>query len=146
MTEQKVFEHISNLAGDYKCWDNTISHDEALVLYSLLEELKKYRGERRIKSMTEQEAIDGLKNLFSEHELDLPCTDSLKILHIAIEALEKQIEKKPDLWGDGYADGELVYDMYNCPNCGVSYEIEFDKYNYCPKCSQKLDWSEEDEE
>lgn len=40
--------------------------------------------------MTEQETIQGLKNLFSEHELDLPCMDSLEILHMAIEALEKQ--------------------------------------------------------
>lgn len=39
--------------------------------------------------MTAQETIQGLKNLFSEHELDLPCMDSLEILHMAIEALEK---------------------------------------------------------
>lgn len=44
--------------------------------------------------MTNQEAIKGLNNLFSEHELTLPCTDSLEILHMSVVALEKQIPKK----------------------------------------------------
>lgn len=44
--------------------------------------------------MTNQEAIKGLNNLFSEHELTLPCTDSLEILHMSVAALEKQIPKK----------------------------------------------------
>lgn len=72
--------------------------------------------------------------------------NQIELQKVTIAALEKQIAKEPELWGDGYADGELVYDMYNCPNCGVSYEIEFDKYNYCPKCGQRLKWSEEDAE
>lgn len=46
-------------------------------------------GENKVKQMTTQEAIQGLKNLFSEHELDLPNMDSLEVFHIAIEALEK---------------------------------------------------------
>ena len=40
-------------------------------------------------SMTENKAINGLKNLFIEHELDLAHTDSLKVLQIAIKALEE---------------------------------------------------------
>ena len=39
--------------------------------------------------MTENKAISGLKRLFSEHELDLPCTESLEVLHTAINALEE---------------------------------------------------------
>lgn len=59
-----------------------------------------------------------------------------------IEALEKQVTKKPHLWGDGYYNGELIIDMYNCPNCNESYELYYETYDYCPKCGQKLDWSE----
>ena len=55
------------------------------------------------------------------------------------EAVEKQKPKKPHIWGDGYADGQLVCDMYDCPNCGESYEIDYDHYNYCPNCGQKID-------
>lgn len=63
-----------------------------------------------------------------------------------IEAREKQIPKNPYIWGDGYYNGELIFDMYDCPNCEKSYEIEFDKYDYCPSCGQKIDWSEADVE
>ncbi len=28
----------------------------------------------------------------------------------------------------------MVYDMYDCPGCGESYEDDYDDYKYCPKC------------
>lgn len=94
--------------------------------------------------MTENEAIKGLKNLFSEHELDLPCTDSLEVLHMAIQALEEvqqyraigtveEIKKyfnenRKAGYKHGYSDGyvkaidsfvkeiETEYDNDACPN------------------------------
>lgn len=57
----------------------------------------------------------------------------------ALEALEKQKPKTPDIWGDGYSDGQLVYDMWDCPNCGESYEIDYHDYKYCPNCGQRID-------
>lgn len=54
------------------------------------------------------------------------------------EAVEKQKPKTPDIWGDGYSDGTPVYDMYDCPNCGKSYEIECNHYRYCPECGQAM--------
>lgn len=65
-----------------------------------------------------------------------------KAFDMAIKALEKQIPKKPYLEGDGYADGHLVYDTWICPCCSKSYEVDYDDYDYCPNCGQKLDWSE----
>lgn len=51
--------------------------------------------------------------------------------------------KKPTYEGDGYApDGTFVYDTWECPNCGEYYEVDYDDYDYCPKCGQKIDWSE----
>ena len=61
---------------------------------------------------------------------------------LAIEALEKQIPKKPTLSGDGYWDGELVLDTWECPNCDKDYEVDYDDYDYCPNCGQKIDWSD----
>lgn len=50
--------------------------------------------------------------------------------------------KKPTYEGDGYApDGTFVYDTWECPNCGEYYEVDYDDYDYCPKCGQKIDWS-----
>ena len=104
--------------------------------------------------MTIQEAIEDLKEIFSEHELDLPWQDTLKVLNIAIKcmeeveqyralgtveelkkALEKQVAKKP-----------IEKEFYNMPHCscpicesGLYYEQE-----YCDECGQALKWGEED--
>ena len=53
-------------------------------------------------------------------------------------AVEKQTARRPDYEGDGYADGHLVYDTWICPCCGKHYEVDYDNYNYCPDCGQKL--------
>lgn len=64
-----------------------------------------------------------------------------------IEAREKQIAKKPTYEGDGYTpDGTLVYDTWICPCCDKRYEVDYDDYDYCPSCGQKLDLDRSDEE
>lgn len=56
------------------------------------------------------------------------------------EAREKQIQKTPCIEGDGYCpEGNLVYDTWICPNCEEHYEIDYDDYDYCPKCGQAID-------
>lgn len=61
------------------------------------------------------------------------------------EAAEKQKAKKPDYEGDGYSDGQLVYDTWICPCCGQHYEVDYDDYDYCPECGQHIDKSMEQE-
>ena len=68
--------------------------------------------------------------------------EHIESIEIAIQALEKQIAKKPTYEGDGYWDGQLVYDTWVCPCCGRSYELDYDDYDYCPNCGQNLDWSD----
>lgn len=59
------------------------------------------------------------------------------------EIKEKNTPKNPRLEGDGYApDGSFVWDTWFCPNCGSAYEVDCEKYNYCPDCGQKIDWEE----
>lgn len=101
--------------------------------------------------MTEKEAIKELKEDKSLYETEIcqagdgtPDGDLLQALDMAIEALEKQIPKKPEFIADGYADGELVYDTWVCPSCGKYYEVDYDDYDFCPKCGQHIDWSEEE--
>ena len=70
--------------------------------------------------------------------------DTIENSTIIIEALEKQLPKKPNLEGDGYApNGTFVYDTWICPSCEGYYEVDYDDYVYCPQCGQKLDWSED---
>ena len=70
--------------------------------------------------------------------------DYKQALELGVKALEKQIPKKATLEGDGYSDGHLVYDTWICPLCEKRYEVDYDDYDYCPNCGQKLDWSDEE--
>lgn len=67
-----------------------------------------------------------------------------EILKFVTEAIRKQIPRQPNIYGDGYDDnGNIIYDMYDCPNCDKGYEIDYEKYDYCPSCGQAIDWSED---
>lgn len=62
---------------------------------------------------------------------------------LAIEALEKQLPEKPIFEGDGFDElGDIVFDEWLCPLCNARYEVDYQEYDYCPSCGQKLDWSE----
>lgn len=40
---------------------------------------------------------------------------------------------------DGYADGNPVYDVWECSNCHEEHEGDFDSLpNYCPECGAKM--------
>lgn len=61
-------------------------------------------------------------------------------------ALEKQIPRKPDIWGDGVDDdGDLIYDSWACLCCHEEYELGYDEYEHCPNCGQAIDMSEAEE-
>lgn len=58
-------------------------------------------------------------------------------------AIEKQTAKMPNLEGDGYDDsGNIIYDTWICPGCEKRYEVDYDDFDYCPKCGQRIDWSD----
>ena len=54
------------------------------------------------------------------------------------ELKERDAAKAPQFEGDGYADGEMVYDEWICPNCGEHYEVDYDDYDFCPNCGQRI--------
>lgn len=86
----------------------------------------------------EQEAIEAIKSNYPTSGYYM----LMEALDMAISALEKQIVKTPDYEGDGYADGQLVYDTWICPNCGKDYEVGYDDYEYCPNCGQHIQHEE----
>lgn len=57
---------------------------------------------------------------------------------MAIEALEKQIPKKPIV--NRTDDTCLYYENY-CPSCENLLVI---RYKHCPKCGKSVDWSVEE--
>ena len=94
--------------------------------------------------MTESEAIKELHGIRPRGGI-IP-QKRAEAIDEAINALEKQIPKKPEYEADGYADGELVYDYAKCPICGHDFEYGINDWGceYCSDCGQKLDWSDEE--
>ncbi len=94
--------------------------------------------------MTIKEAIEILIQFFEFLQNVWEPYPNYKILDSAkmvIIAANKQTPMKPELTGDGYADGSIVYGTWTCSCCGTDYEVEYDEYKCCPECGQKIDWS-----
>ena len=91
--------------------------------------------------MKPEEAIKILEVAKAECEWNAPL-EYQAAFDAAFEALEKQIPKKLIAEGDGYADGEMVFDSFYCPSCDHCME-EDEVEDYCPNCGQKICWEEE---
>ena len=77
-----------------------------------------------------------LAQVKSRNELNY---QSYKALEKAIEALERQIAKKVERYSCNTI-GEMTF---NCPSCNLEYYVtDYEDFNYCPNCGQKIDWSE----
>ena len=107
--------------------------------------------------MTEKEAIEIInKNLYHGNlvlALDIAKSSMLEIqqyrgigtVEECREAVERRNPKAPVVWGDGYDnEGNMIYDMYDCPNCGKSYEVDYHDYKFCPCCGQAILWENGD--
>ena len=87
--------------------------------------------------MTPEEAIKVLRVILDPY--DYPFGEKskcyqydLEAINKAIEALEKQIPKKP-------------YDTVHCPLCKIEVElqpIDTEQVTYCLHCGQAIDWSD----
>lgn len=59
---------------------------------------------------------------------------------------DKNTAERPTFEGDGCdQEGNIILDEWLCPHCNTRYEVDYDRYFYCPNCGQKIRWSEEDE-
>lgn len=61
----------------------------------------------------------------------------------AIIDAQPTVEPKPkegEWWGDGdgYADGQIVLDMWTCSECGAIYEADEPPYKCCPNCGTRM--------
>lgn len=94
--------------------------------------------------MTEIEAIEELKYDCNELGKAIPCDTSWgssfeNAYSMAIQALEKQIAKKPRFYAFNYYCSV-------CDNLVGNNEFEWRRFKYCDTCGQKLDWSGEQED
>ena len=77
--------------------------------------------------MTPQEVIDILKMFTTDKFQRCTSSEFDDAIYTAIEALEKQMPKKPN--------------KLNCPRCGFDrIDNSWWVFTYCPKCGQLIDW------
>lgn len=81
-----------------------------------------------------REAIETIKSNYPTSGYYMLC----EALDIAIEALEKQLPKKPIEIKETYTSKIGEFRVAKCPNCGKEVS---DRFNVCLECRQNLDWS-----
>ena len=87
--------------------------------------------------MTPEKAITTLELAISEVKWNYPLDYSIAF-ETAIEALEKQIPRKPIK-----SEREIRYcEVWNCPGCG--FEFSGRVLNHCYSCGQALAWGEDE--
>ena len=92
------------------------------------------------------EIKENFKVILINKNLDGKASGDVKELEFdfdrAINALEKQIPKKPPVINRP----SIFVKVPVCPNCSTSehYQPLYGKTKYCSNCGQKLDWSDEE--
>ena len=144
MADMTNYERIKNMSIDEMAsfFDNIQTYD--LRYPNDFDDWKEYL-EREVSGMTNEEAIKTIK-----HGCIYRDARGGTALEIAVEALEKQIAKKPKR-----VDKNSVFDgnwKMICPCCGAtlverittedtSYPIQYNMTKHCT-CGQALDWSD----
>ena len=93
-------------------------------------------------SMTREEALNKLLEMLTIYPFQADEAQAIgKTLEVLRTPTREQVEK---VWrgewmgsADGYADGELIYDMWECSHCGYVIDEEDDPNmlpQFCPKC------------
>ena len=93
--------------------------------------------------MKPKKAMLILDRILKDKFEDLQIEDADMALRSGIEALYKQVPKKPNEVFFENGDQSQTLDL--CPTCGSPEISEADEWTYCPVCGQKIDWSEDDD-
>ena len=131
-TEETWMDGITTEMMEHIC-DNLCRHPDQLSAMELEDECAECKMSRFVCDILNQY---NKVNDFADSQ----CAKLMEQMH---ELKERDTAKKPTYEGDGYApDGTFVWDEWLCPNCGTRYEVDYDEYDHCPNCGQKIDWSE----
>lgn len=90
--------------------------------------------------MTNEEAIKWLNLEIEIWEAECKSLHPTKdALRVAIEALEKQIPKKPIARKHDELRGHI---LFHCPACDDDFNCNEYEETYCAECGQRLNWRE----
>ena len=95
-------------------------------------------------TMTNKEAIKTINIAIAEVEWDYPM-DYTVAFEMAIDALEKQVQKKPiktKIATLNKSPEAISWEsIHCCPRCKSNLVSQ---YKYCPQCGLEIDWSDEE--
>lgn len=95
--------------------------------------------------MTNKEAIETIKIAMAEVEWNYPM-DYAVAFEMAIDALEKQMPKKPiktKIATLNKSPEDISWEsIHCCPRCKSNLVSQ---YKYCPQCGLEIDWSDRDD-
>lgn len=132
MTNQEARQIVQNFPN-WNMDDQWLSDAEMKELVKVLDNALKNIIEIKNHKIT-------LSDLENYMKFEDECVKKNFTLKSLLEAREKQVAKKPTYEGDGYdSEGNLVYDTWICPCCEKRYEVDYDEYDFCPNCGQKID-------
>ena len=94
--------------------------------------------------MTNKEAIETINIAIAEVEWDYPM-DYTVAFEAAVDALEKQIPKKPiktKIATLNKSPEAISWEsIHCCPRCESNLASQ---YKYCPQCGQEIEWEDEE--
>lgn len=139
MTENEAIEFLKREKRQNEMVVILPGSDIGNTVIKALEEVQQYRD-----TTLSPKQIRALKNRIVDVFLLVGKYMAIGTPEECLAAIEKQKAQKSDLEGGRRADGHIVYDTWICPGCGERYEVEYDKYEYCPHCGQKISWEDGD--
>lgn len=137
MTENEAIEFLKRAKRQNEMVGILPGSDIGNTVIKALEEVQQYRD-----TTLSPKQIRALKNRIVDVFLLVGKYMAIGTPEECWAAIEKQKAQKSDLEGGRRADGHIVYDTWICPGCGEHYEVEYDKYEYCPHCGQKISWED----
>lgn len=148
-------EKIQTVFPDIEVWGeskDTLDYSLGGMIHRVTKRFwnAEYQDSTPKETLTEEDVLE-LKHRYGD-EVEYVVRDMLSGENKRWEDLptpkENLVEKQVILSGDGYADGELVYDFGECPTCGRQWEDGDTEWEepYCCHCGQKLHWFDREAE
>ena len=149
MTENKAIEWLRAISATQSSSSHSASlQDRKEALYMAIQALEAIQAYRAIGTVEGyKRALEISKENFRvsmEYKAKVQEFEAIGTIEEFKALKEKSVAKKPSFEGDGYYNGQLVYDTWICPCCDKRYEVDYEEYEHCPSCGQKIDWGDEE--
>lgn len=148
MTREEIISEIKCLLAELDSGADAVSYLTQNDTKWLVENIKALEQEPCEDDVSRKDIYFKLTNGAYSNETIEQFIDRLVKELEALPPVSPQEPKTVIYSGDGYADGYMVYDMAECPNCGYEYEKDDKDWKepFCPHCGQSLRWESKVEE